>query len=88
MDRIIREAIEAVLHPFIMKKEDGFRISRLCNYFIFSLELPGREPVSTKLCGPYNISTLLDSLSLNFPLPSPCISYFATVVNSHISNVR
>jgi hypothetical protein len=29
MDRIVREAIDVVLHPFNMNKEDGFCLSRL-----------------------------------------------------------
>jgi hypothetical protein len=44
---IVRETIENVLHPFNMNKEDGFCLSRLWKYFIWSLKLVGHKPRST-----------------------------------------
>jgi hypothetical protein len=47
MDRIVREAIDVVLHPLNMNKEDGLWLSRLWKYFICSIKLPGCKPRST-----------------------------------------
>jgi hypothetical protein len=44
MDPINREAIEIELHPYNIKREGGFCLSKWWKSFIGSLDLSGHDP--------------------------------------------
>jgi hypothetical protein len=44
MDRIVREAIEIEPHPYNIKREGGFCLSKSCKPFIGPLRLSGHDP--------------------------------------------